>query len=268
MVVVNYNDESSIIAALKGQQFLIITLAATAPPDLHSTIVKAAVKAGVKYIMPNCYGIDIEDRTLGEESSVVKAAVAHCREIESLGAIYVAAVCGFWYHWSLALGESFFGFDIKNRKVTLFDDGNTKINTSTWEQCGRALAALLSLPESGASPSLSDWKNKPLYFSSFLISQRDMFDSLNRVLGTTDDDWEISHEPTPQRYKDGLAQFEKGDRLGFAKAMYSRVFFPNGGGDYQSSKGLANEVLGLPEESLDQATKETVEMVESGWRPW
>jgi hypothetical protein len=237
------------------------------PLDLHTRIVKAAVKAGVRYIMPNAYGSDIEHESVLQDELIGKAMLERCREVETLGASYVAMVCGVWYQWSIALGEPFFGFDIKNRKATLLDDGTKKINTITWDQCGRALAALLSLPEGRASPSVSDWKNKPLYVSSFLVSQRDMLDSLNRVLGATDNDWDITYVASAQRHADGLAQFQKGERIGLAKALYARVFFPDGWGDYQSTRGLANDTLGLPKESLDQATKEAVEMVESGWRP-
>jgi len=42
--------------------------------------------------------------------------------------------------------------------------------------------------ESDTSLTLSRWMNKPLYISSFLISQRDMLDSVNRVMGTTEKD--------------------------------------------------------------------------------
>ena len=266
---VSYDDDGqSLISALQGQHFLVITLSAQAPPDIHSQIVQAAVKAGVPYIMPNGYGSDILDKSLSEENLVSVHVIERCKEIESLGASYITMVCGFWYEWSLALGELAFGFDIKKRKVTFFDDGKTLTNISTWKQCGRALAALLSLPISGASPAVSQWKNKPLYIDSFRISQQDMLNSLHRVIGTTDKDWDITYESSAQRYKDGLAEMQKGDRMGFAKALYSRTMYPNGGGDYQSSRGLANELLGLPKDDLDEATKRAVEMVESGWNPF
>ena len=265
---VDYDDEASLIAAFKGQQFLAITLSVSVPPDTHSKIVKAAVKAGVPYIMPNAYGFDIQNKTLAEESIAGKTYLQYIAELESLGASYILLTCGFWYEWSLALGEQWFGFDIKDRKVTFFDDGNTPMSISTWQQCGRALAGLLSLPESGASPAISQWKNTSLYIASFTVSQRDMLDSLHRVLGTTDKDWNITYEPTAQRYKDGKDEMQKGLMTGFAKTMYSRAFFPNGEGDFESSRGLANELIGLPKDNLDEATKRTVEMVESGWNPF
>ena len=218
--------------------------------------------------MPNAYGSDIQNESLRNEDLYGAGSLDKCLAIEKLGASYIAMCCGFWYEWSLALGEQWFGFDIKNKKVTFFDQGLTKVNVSTWRQCGRALAALLSLPDSGASPAISSWKNKPLYLASFRVSQRDMLDSLNRVLKTTDKDWEISHEPTAQRYSNGLEEMQKGQMTGFAKAMYSRVFYPNGDGDFESSRGLANDKLGLPKEDLDEATKRTVDMLESGWNPF
>ena len=262
---VNYEDDGqSLTSALKGQQFLVITLPARGPPNLHSKIVQAAAKAGVPYIMPNAFGFDFQHEFFREDPYTA-GAIKNFDEIKRLGLSYISMTCGFWYEWSLALGEPWFGFDIKNRKVTFFDDGKLKISISTWKQCGRALAGLLSLPENGASPSVSQWKNKTIYIASFTISQRDMLDSLNRVLKTTDKDWVITHEPTDKRFQDGREEMQKGQMTGFAKSMYSRVFFPNGAGNHERDRGLDNDLLSLSKEDLDEATKRTVEMVDDGW---
>lgn len=267
-VEVDYDNERSLVSALDGQQFLVITLPVTAGNELHSKIVNAAVKAGVLYIMPNAYGSDFMNTALHDDKFPTSTGANYCEEIEKLGASHIAMVCGFWYEWSLALGEHSFGIDIKNKKVTCFDDGNTRICISTWRQCGRALAALLSLPEDGSSPAVSQWRNKPLYLASFTISQRDMLDSINRVAGTTDADWQISYQSSAQRYQDGVDEMRKGARIGYVKAMYARIFFPNGVGNFGSSRGLANEILGLPKEDLDEATHRVMDMVESGWNPF
>ncbi|KAH8899778.1 NAD(P)-binding protein [Thozetella sp. PMI_491] len=267
LIRVDYNDKAAIANALKGQQFVTIAVAASTPPATHNTLAEAAVEAGVPYIMPAAYGADITNARLAQDDIYTKSCLGLVQEIEKLGGTYTVLTCGFWYEWGLLLGESFFGFSIKERKVTFYDDGNTKVNSSTWGQCGRALAALLSLPESGTLPAVSGWKNRSLRVSSFRISQRDMLDSLHRILGTSDKDWEISFEPTEKRAADGLAALGKGDRSGFAKAMYARMFFPNGDGDYETSAGLDNEAIGLELEDLDDATRKVVEMLESGWTP-
>ena len=267
-ISVDYDDQEAVAAALKGQQFLAIVLSSMAGPDTHSNIVKGAIKAGVSYIMPTAYGWSVTNERLAKDDIYTKSAQAKVQEIQSLGGTSIVMVCGFWYEWSLALGLDCFGIDLKNHKAILFDDGNTKINSSTWEQCGRALAALLSLPESGASPSLADWKNKELRIASFRMSQRDMLDSIHRVKGDSDKDWEITSEPAAQRYGDGMTMLSTGDRAGFIKAMYSRGFFANGDGDFETSDGLHNEVLGLSKGDMDASTKAAIGMVEAGWNPW
>jgi len=249
-------------------------MAVTAPPDTQSKLIKAAAKAGVPYVMPNIYGFDIYNESLSKDNLHGAGALKSCLEIEDLGvSSWIGMICGFWYEWSLAIGEACFGFDFKNKKVTFFDDGKTKINTSTWIQCGKALAGLLSLKElpedeNDKSPTVSQWKNKPLYIASFKTSQRDMLDSVHRVTGSTDKDWKIEYQPSAERYKNGLEKMKNGNRLGFAEAMYSRTFYPNGDGDFESSKGLVNDLIGLPKDDLDEATKRALDMVESGWNPF
>lgn len=263
-VEVDYDNEESLVSALQGQQFFVITLSISVPPDTHSKLVRAAVKAGVPYIMPNVYGSDIANRSLCEEDLYGGPSRERCEDVQSAGASYIGMVCGFWYESSLAAGEYFFGFDIPNRKVTFFDDGKTTITVSTLRQCGRAVAGLLSLPEGGGEVSVSQWKNKPFYVSSFRVNQRDMLDSLHRVCGTTDKDWEIKYQPSKERYREGIDNLGKHHFAGFAKAMYTRSFFPGGGGDFESTRGTANALLGLPKEDLDAATKRAVELTGRG----
>ncbi|KAI8952712.1 NAD(P)-binding protein [Xylaria longipes] len=264
VIEVDYSNESSLVAALQGQQFLAIVLAASAPSETHSIIVQAAAKAGVSYIMPTTYGADITNKDLVRDDIYHRGAIVKVKEIESLGLNHIAMACGFWYEWSLALGENYFGIDIKSKKATLFDDGTAKISASTFRQCGRAFAALLSLPESGGTVSLSDWKNKPLRFASFRVNQQDILASVQRAQGTSGEDWDIQPEPSKSRVTDGLASLQKGDFTGFVKAMYSRAFYPGGDGDLEHGHVISNEVLGLPREDLDEITKDVVKKVESG----
>ena len=159
------------------------------------------------------------------------------------------------------------GFDLKNRTVTFIDDGNTRINTSTFPQCGRAIAGLLGLKvlpndENDRSPCLAQFRNKFVYMSSFLVSQKDMLNSVMRVTGTTPEDWKITYEPHKERYESGMAEFQKGNRLGFARLLYTRIFYPDGSCDYETSEGLHNDILGLPKEDIDDYTKVALQMAE------
>lgn len=253
---IDYNDEATLIAALKGQDFLVITLSLSAPPDTHSKLVRAAAKAGVSYIMPNAYGTDIygNPKLLGDIPAL-KFILANVKEIEEVGASWIGLTPNFWYEYSLGVGPFTYGFDFPNSTVTFYDEGTAKINTTTWPQCGRALAALVnlkSLPEdeNDHSTTLAQFCNQPVYISSFTLSQREMFDSINKLLNRTENDWKISYQQTAERYKEGLKELDNGDGTGFLKALYARVFDPVSGGIFETH----NDVLGLPKEDLDEAT--------------
>ncbi|KAK3380988.1 hypothetical protein B0H63DRAFT_523722 [Podospora didyma] len=273
VAIVDYDDEDSLVAALKGQQFLVIAIAIYSGADANHKLVVAAAKAGVPHVMPNYWGADIDNQTYFKSTLNAEASRALIRDVEDQGvSTCTPMVCNTWYEYSLSMGIDFYGIDVINKKAVLFDDGLTKINTSTWRQCGRALAALLALPVHPSSPddgkpTLSKWFNKPLYVSSFLLSQRDMVDSLHRVMGTTDADWDIKYEPSRERYEKAKEAFEGGDRRALPRCLYSCIFFPGGGGDYESTKGTANQELGLPVEDLDEATRRAIDMTQpDGWR--
>ncbi|KAJ5223235.1 hypothetical protein N7468_007777 [Penicillium chermesinum] len=261
---VDYNDESTIVAALEGQQFLIITMAPTAPRDSQSKLFQAASKAGVPYVMPNWYGGDIEDVKQGEDTLLGPGGKANRDEIETLGMQWTAMCCGFWYDYSLAGGEQRFGFDFDKRSLTIYDDGNTKISTSTLSQVGRAVAKVLSLKElpedeNDRSLTVSAFLQRGIYIKSFVICQNDIFESVKRVTGTTDADWAVSHESTQERYEDGQTLVKSGNMAGFSKQLYARGFFPDDPSDFSAK--AQNELLGLPVESLDDSTKVGIALV-------
>ena len=225
--------------------------------------------------MPNLYSLDDSNHALIKENPLSGFSKSMLDDIEAAGCSWTSMICSLWYEYSLAMGPVWLGFDCPNKKLTLYDDGTTKINLTTWEQCARAVVAFLSLkvlPEdvNDKSVTVSTWRNKPLVISSFLISQKDMFESWKRVSGDKDSDWTIESESSKERYETGMeamksAQDPLSTRMGAAKASFVRVFFPNGGGDYESSRGLDNEKLGLPKEDLDERTAVAKEMVEQGY---
>jgi hypothetical protein len=261
--IIDYGNQSTMVDALKGKDCLIITMSVMAPQDSQTKLLRAAAEANVPWVLPNEWGNDYADDSRGKEMFVGLGIVNARNLIVELGkSNYVAICCGFWYEYSLGVSRLCYGFDHRNKTVTFYDEGNTKIDTSTWSLVGKAVASLLSLPvESNSGPSVSDWKNKPLRVCSFSVSQKDMYESVKRVTGTSDKDWTITYEPVQQRYQDGLKEFDggKGSRRGFAKLLYARGFFTDGAADFVTRNGRDNDKLGLPEEDLDAATKIGVE---------
>jgi hypothetical protein len=259
---VDYDDASSLVSALKGMDVLIITMAVTAPRDTSERLIRAAAEAKVPWVLPNEWGADHLDEKMSDESLVGGPIRAMRKLIEELGvSSWIACVCSFWYEYSLNGIPGFapycYGFDIDNKKVTFYNEGNTKMCTSTWDLCGKAVAKLLQLPiKASSGPSLSDYKNKCFYIRSFTLTQREMLDSILRVTGDKESDWTITKQDAKERYYQGLEMMKdpQNGRLGFGQALYARGFYPDEPAVYEH-KGLANNVLGLEKEDLDFCTK-------------
>ena len=257
---IDYDSHESLVAALKGQDVLIITLAISAPQDIEHKLIDAAAAAGVSWVLPNEFGSDNSKPTMHAPVLLFGGKTRYLEQVEKLGkSSWIGVVNNPWYEYSL--GGGLFGIDIKNRVARLWDDGNTKTNTTTFAQVGRGLAGLLSLPVSttDSSPSLSDFKNKYVYISSFLTTQNEILASVQRVTGTSPSDWQVSYSPVEEAKKTGKEKFVKeGDFLGMIGYMYGTYFSKGLGGNYQEKRD--NRVLGLHDEDLDEATNRTVEM--------
>ena len=262
---VDYDDKSSIVEALKGQDALIITLSVRAPKGTQAKFIEAAAEAGVAWIMPNEYSPDFGGNEQFGRDGLLGPGIVEAREhIEKLGvSSWVGLVCSFWYPHVLGHALHPYGFDIPNKKVTFFDDGDTKVTQSTLEQCGRAVAGLFSLPIDGRDACLSQWKNKPCYISSFTMSQKDMLNAICAVTGDTESEWTIEYESSAERYKRAQESLQKGEQAGFTHCMATRVFFKDGFGDY--SNKLEDKKVGIAQEDVNKVTKEAFELAQKGY---
>lgn len=117
----------------------------------------------------------------------------------------------------------------------------------------------------GPKACLENLKNQVVYVKSFTVSQKDMLESVYRVTGTKEADWTITKEPSQERYAKGMKEMYEGSREGFAKMLYTRVFYPDGCGDIEH-KGTVNDLLGLPTEDMDAATLVAIERAKT--HPW
>ena len=268
---VDYSDHQALVEAMKGQDVLIITMNVMAPRDSQKRLIDAAVKASIPWVMPNEWGGDhAGDPQVSTDTLIGDGLKANRQYIKDVGGNKTHAIglcCGFWYEFSLAGTDARYGFDFDKKEVTFYDNGDAKLTTSTWPLVGEAVAKLLSLkvfPDDGNDKSqyLSHWKDSSLYIGSFTLSQREMFASVLRVTGDSQQDWKISHEDVKERYQRGKQMMQQGQMLGFGILLYARMFYPGNPGDF--SRKVENSMLGLPNEDLDEATKVAVEMAKSG----
>jgi hypothetical protein len=102
-----------------------------------------------------------------------------------------------------------------------------------------------------------------VFVNSFTISQKDMFESVLRVTDTEPKDWNIAKESTTERWASGMKAIQEGNRTGFFK-LVARLFYSDGCGDFEHSKGTLNGLLQLPKEELDDATRLAIERAKTG----
>ena len=89
-----------------------------------------------------------------------------------------------------------------------------------------------------------------------------MFESVLRVTGDKKEDWTVKHEDVEARYHRGNEILEQGKFVGFGILLYARAFYKEADGGFEGK--LDNEVLGLPKEDFDEATKLGVQMATAG----
>ncbi|KAL4868374.1 hypothetical protein BDV12DRAFT_197249 [Aspergillus spectabilis] len=104
-----------------------------APRDTVSKLMCVAAEAGVPYVLPNWYGHDAANDALSWDTFECELRLETSLQL--------------WYEFSFGGGPNRYGPDFRKRSLTMFDNGDVKINTATWPQCGGAIARLFSLKE-------------------------------------------------------------------------------------------------------------------------
>jgi len=160
--------------------------------------------------------------------------------------------------------SSEFQIDVKNKTALLLDGGTAKFNTTNLATVGLAFARLLSLPiTSSSSASLSDFRNKFVYIGSFLTSQREILDVVQKSTETTNTDWSIMSTDGQTWIDDGPGKIARGDFTEMFNIAYGNTMTEGFGGNYEAAKGVSNGVLGLPEESVEDTLREVIPQL---WR--
>ncbi|GKT48208.1 pinoresinol reductase 2 [Colletotrichum spaethianum] len=251
----DYSDESFLVSAFQGQDVVVLQLSFDSFMAGQAPLIRAAAKAGVKWVLPTEFGSDLAPSKLLDASPLVAGKKQFRDLIEELGMSWVAIINNPWFDWSLAQG--FWGIDIKNRSAKLFDGGKTKFITTTLGTTAKGTAGVLSLLESEPEAL----RNKPVYLKSFHISQRDMLDSILRATGTEEKDWKVEVLDAAAVVADCEEKFKQGDHLAMLTGFYVNHMREGWGGDY-NAKAFDIAKLGVAEENLDEVVKRVVKEVE------
>ncbi|KAK6227399.1 hypothetical protein QIS74_00954 [Colletotrichum tabaci] len=250
----DYSDESFLVSAFRGQDVVVLQLGFDSFMTGQAPLIRAAAKAGVKWVLPTEFGSDPAPSKLLDANPLVSGKKQFRDLVEELGMSWIAVVNNPWFDWSL--GQGFWGIDIAKRSARLFDGGETKFVTTTIGTTAKGTAGVLSLPES----EFEAFRNKPVYLKSFHISQRDILGSILRATGTEEKDWKVEVLDAAAVAADCEEKAKQGDQFAFLVGFYVNHMREGWGGDYNEKVADMGK-LGVAEEKLDEVVARVVKEI-------
>ena len=143
---VDYSDTAALTKALANQDVVISTIRGEGlASNFGEVLVQAAIDAKVKWIIPSEFGADIEDPSVNLPLHAPKVAVVNLLKKNQSRIAYTFISTGPFLDWGFDNG--FFAYDIKNRSVALYDEGNTAVSGATLPTIGKAVVGALRNPQ-------------------------------------------------------------------------------------------------------------------------
>jgi hypothetical protein len=149
------------------------------------------------------------------------------------------------------LAYGLFGVDIKNRKITLYDQGTNRFDTTNLDTVGKAVAKILSMP--------TKFANERVFISGMTVSQVDILGAFKRATGSQD--WTVEHKSASGLRAEGFAKIAAGDYSGIVDVIEASNTEPGSGALYSSERKLANEELGVKDD-LNASVQQYVNKVQ------
>ncbi|RIA86653.1 hypothetical protein C1645_779187 [Glomus cerebriforme] len=160
IVYADYNQKDDLLKALKGTDVFVSTLSGSSDLyDIQCQFLEAAKEVGVKRFIPSEFGGEYK---LGTHVFTDQKAKFR-EELEKSGLEYTYIYNGLFQEYF-----AYFGFDIKNKEVTFYTDGNAKISSTCMPDIAKYTVESLKIPEArnatirvaGATLSINEYLQK------------------------------------------------------------------------------------------------------------
>lgn len=244
-----YSDET-LHEAFEGQDAVVSFVTVTALLD-QIKLIDIAAKAGVKRFIPSELGSNTLNPEAQELVFFYKQKQTVLDHLEATAKkhphfSWTGLATGPVYDWCLM--TAFLGFNLKTKTALIYDGGNTRLSCTNIGTIGKAVAAIIQKPAETA--------NKFLYISSFTVSPNEILASLEKATG---EKWTVNEANTDEAAREGKEKMAKGDFSGVRSVLAKLMFGGDTGGNFENEPTLANKLLDLPHESLDETTQAVVE---------
>jgi len=171
-VKVDYSSTESLVSAFKGID-AVVSVVGSFQINLQTTVIEAAVKAGVKRFIPSEFGADTfapytaEEPIYGGKRAVVKALKSHEDKMSWTG-----IVTGFFFDEEQ--GALLFVDPVK-KTATIFGSGDAKVSVTRRHDIGEYVAAVLANPSQTA--------NKVVRVAGGKVSQNELLSAFKSKTG-------------------------------------------------------------------------------------
>jgi len=241
-----------LIAALSGQDAVVVCVGGT-KAAVQMRIADAAQQAGVQRIIPADFGSFDSNSELSLRMMpqyVAKGDVRrHCEKLAAKSAgeggafSWTALVCGHFFDY---LEDGLLQAFPKRNYSRIFDGGEIKWSATTLETVAKATVAVLLKAD--------ETKNKRLFIESFLITQNQLQEVLERVTGERWEVEQVESEKFMVETKEEIAR-----NPGNHEAVEDLVGVVGiVEGNWEEKEGFANGLLGLELEDLEQVVRKTL----------
>lgn len=145
------------------------------------------------------------------------------------------------------LQTGFLGFDLKAHTARIYDAGDAKVNMTLLSTVGQAVASVLQHPAETA--------NRYIYVQTAMGTQNDLLAALEKSTGKK---WTVNKVSSAEARKEGGEKLSKGDMSGIVPSITGGIYSGEKGTNYDETRGLDNDLLGLKQEPLEEVVDKVV----------
>ncbi|OOQ81561.1 NmrA-like family protein [Penicillium brasilianum] len=236
-------------AVFKGKDAVISALGATAFGE-QKKLVDAAISAGVKKFVPSEFSASSQNDTVIQLLPLFeqkKELIEYLKTKEADGFNWTGIATSGLLDWGLENG--FLQFDIASRTATIWDGGDKSFTLTNEKSLGQSVVSVLR--------NLEQTKNKYLYVASVETTQREILTALEKATGTK---WTVQETTTETQLSVAAKKLTGGDFEGAFILVRATVFgnSPGLNANYVKDTELANDILGLKLESVEETVERVV----------
>lgn len=197
---VDFNSVESLTAALQGVDAVVSTVGGAALEN-QTVLIDAAIAAGVKRFIPSEFGNVTTNPKLENfpiYSSMFKIRT-YLQEKAAAGELsWTVLACGAFLDSVL---NNPVLLDLQNHTVTILDEGDNRISSTSLPVVGKAIAAILQ--------NFDATQNRVLHVSEAILTQNQLVGFAKEL--RPDIKWRTSKEQTSVLLQESLKQFGAGD---------------------------------------------------------